>query len=38
MPRKIDHTNWGFCFQGEPIFVVCNIPSMSGDKAKGSVA
>jgi uncharacterized protein len=27
IPETLDHPKWEFCFNGEPIFVVCNTPA-----------
>jgi uncharacterized protein len=27
IPEQLDHPMWEFCFNGEPIFVVCNTPA-----------
>lgn len=27
IPKELDHSKWEFCFEGEPMFVVCNTPA-----------
>lgn len=27
IPSEMDHKDWEFCFNGEPVFVVCNTPA-----------
>lgn len=27
IPQELEHRDWEFCFNGEPIFVVCNTPA-----------
>lgn len=27
IPEEMDHKDWEFCFNGEPVFVVCNSPA-----------
>ncbi len=36
IPRQVDHSDWEFCYAGQPMFVVCNTPAHVARKSRAA--